>query len=82
MGGENDLCARKPQSESPDDDVGPLLRPSIPRRVWPVAPARERESSVSSLGTPCMTKCTLAPVDKFDMVDLHTCMEPKVVGGG
>ena len=43
MGGENDLCARKPQSESPDDDVGRLLRPSIPRRVWPVAPARERE---------------------------------------
>lgn len=33
MGGENDLCARKPQSESPDDDVGRLLRPSIPRRV-------------------------------------------------
>ena len=54
---------------------------SVHRSLGAVAPARE-ESNVSCLGTPCMTKCTLATVHKLDMVDLHICKEPKVVGGG
>jgi hypothetical protein len=48
MGGETIFVARTSQSKSPDDDVGRLLRPSIPRRVWPVPPARETATSHAS----------------------------------
>jgi hypothetical protein len=78
MGGETIFVPEHHNQNSPDDDVGRLLRPSIPRR----GSTCQRESNVSCLGTPCMTKCTLATVHRFDMVDLHTWKEPKVVGGG